>query len=460
MNSRSNRAGWVLALLALAFTTPVAARAADADPPPAPNQGVLTLDEAVGTALGFFPTVRSARARVEGAEAEATEEHGAWVPDLSLKGTVTRYEEPSIVYPIHAFDPGNFPPFNRTVFMGGAFLNYTLFDGGGRINAVRRADRTAEASRASLAGSESEITAQVASTYLQILSRREALEAQDRRLEALRAERDRVLQFQKVGRAAVVESLRVEAALSAAQAERVRFAGDLAQSERDLTGLTGIPQVRTRARNLTGLSLADTALAPADTLVARAFQASPAVVEAERNAAAAHAGEGGAKASRLPRLELTGAYQVWSDPDGNSNNEWNAALQLTQPLITGGELSGRIRKASAARTQADEALRLARITTRRAVLQAADRVRETAARVSGLRAAAARYEEVARIEALSMQTGTGTQTDFLTSEADLLDARASLAEARRAEIMARVELARLTGDLNPDWLRNMLETER
>ena len=68
-----------------------------------------------------------------------------------------------------------------------------------------------------------------------MLSRREALDAHDRRLEALHAERDRVLQFQSVGRAAAVESLRVEAALSAALAERLQFAADLSESERELT---------------------------------------------------------------------------------------------------------------------------------------------------------------------------------------------------------------------------------
>jgi outer membrane protein TolC len=122
-------------------------------------------------------------------------------------------------------------------------------------------------------------------------------------------------------------------------------------------------------------------------------------------------------------------------------------------------MSGRIRKAAAARTRAQEDLRLARITTRRAVLQAADRVREAEARTASLTAAAARYHEVARIEALALQAGTGTQTDFLGAEADLLNARAALAEARRAEITARVELARLTGALTLNWLDDTLETE-
>jgi outer membrane protein TolC len=461
-----------LAVLSAFLASATPASAARADPaPPSPDppdsrteafasgRG-LTLSEAVEQALGFFPTVRGARAGVERAESGVSMERGTWFPDLHLNGSATRYQEPTIVYPIHSFTPGSFPPFDRTVLQGGAYLEYTLFDGGGRVNRVRRAHRAAEASRAALEASESEIIAQVTAKYLEILSRSEALDAHDRRIAALRAERDRVLQFEAVGRAAVVESLRVEAALSAARAERVRLAGDLAASERDLTGLTGISQERARASNLTAVALADTTLAPGDSLVARAFRRSAAVREAERNAAAARAAVGATRASRLPTLGLTGGYQVWSDPEGNSSNEWSISVHLTQPLFTGGELSGRIESAAAEQTQAQERLRLARITTRRAVLQAADRVREASARTASLGVATAGYEEVARIEALALQAGTGTQTDFLSAEAGLLNARASLAEARRAEIAARVELARLTGVLTPGWLADNLEAKR
>lgn len=448
MTARFPRGALPLALMCVFLGTVSASAAAQE----------LTLREAAEHALGFFPTVQSAKAALAGADADLARERGAWFPDITLRGSVTRYQKPEIVYPIHSFS--TFPPFNRTVLQGGAYLQYMLFDGGGRLNRVREARQAADASASALTGSESTILSQVTAKFLEILSRREALDAHDRRLDALQAERDRVLQLRAVGRVAKVDSLRVEAALAAAQAERVQLAGDLALSERDLTGLTGIPQDRTRAGNLAGVALADTALAPADSLVARAFATNPDVRETAGRAAAARAGAAAAKASRFPTLNLDAGYQVWSDPDGNSTNEWNAAVRVTQPLFTGGELSGRIRKSAAARTQAEEGLRLARISTRRAVLQTADRVRETEVRTASLAAAVARYDEVARIEALALHAGTGTQTDFLSAEADLLSARASLAESRRAEITARVELARLTGALTLDWLADTLETER
>ncbi len=77
-----------------------------------------------------------------------------------------------------------------------------------------------------------------------------------------------------------------------------------------------------------------------------------------------------------------------------------------------------------------------------------------------LEAAATRFEEVARVSKLLLESGSGTQSDYLESEADLLVARASLARARDTEIGARIRLARTLGVLDAAWIRtNVKETE-
>jgi hypothetical protein len=82
-----------------------------------------------------------------------------------------------------------------------------------------------------------------------------------------------------------------------------------------------------------------------------------------------------------------------------------------------------------------------------AIDRALSGIREARARVESLVIAVARAEEVARIEQLLLETGSGTQTDFLSAEADLLAIRADLVDGRHAEIAARVDLARVTGEL-------------
>jgi outer membrane protein TolC len=72
----------------------------------------------------------------------------------------------------------------------------------------------------------------------------------------------------------------------------------------------------------------------------------------------------------------------------------------------------------------------------------------------------AQSEEVSRIERLSLTVGSGTQSDYLAAEANLFRARASLVEAQNAEVVARVELARIAGELSLDWLARTVETRQ
>ena len=81
-------------------------------------------------------------------------------------------------------------------------LSYTLFDGWTRPARVRQARPRLSAARESLHGAEQSFSARVLSTYLDVLSRAQVLDAQDRRVEALEAERARVERLLDVGKAA------------------------------------------------------------------------------------------------------------------------------------------------------------------------------------------------------------------------------------------------------------------
>lgn len=81
------------------------------------------------------------------------------------------------------------------------------------------------------------------------------------------------------------------------------------------------------------------------------------------------------------------------------------------------------------------------------------------ARVDALDAAVQQATEVARITALARDVGDGTQTDYLIAEANLFRARSGLVQARHAAVAARVELARVLGELNRAWIVTSLESQ-
>jgi len=63
------------------------------------------------------------------------------------------------------------------------------------------------------------------------------------------------------------------------------------------------------------------------------------------------------------------------------------------------------------------------------------------------------------VSQLQVETGTGTQIDYLQAEADLLRARAALARAQYSEVAAHIELQRALGTLDLDWMRMTLRSE-
>jgi outer membrane protein TolC len=129
---------------------------------------------------------------------------------------------------------------------------------------------------------------------------------------------------------------------------------------------------------------------------------------------------------------------------------------MSLPLFTGGAITSSIARADAAARGAGQEARLAEFEIAADVDRAYTVYVEAHALAQSLATAEARYAEVARIEKLALAAGSGTQTDYLDAEADLLVARARRTEALNAEIVARIELARVVGELDRAWLSRAL----
>jgi len=145
----------------------------------------LTLDRAVARALAAYPTVAVARARADAAAADVGAAKAAWLPRLSLDGSLNRFELPMVVAPLHGFDPTDPPLFDQTLVQSGLSLNWTLVDFGGRTARVRAQRALADAADAAVSGAEQQLIARVVTAYLRVLTARDLVAAQDQRLAAL-----------------------------------------------------------------------------------------------------------------------------------------------------------------------------------------------------------------------------------------------------------------------------------
>src|SRR5687767_15014328 len=129
----------------------------------------LTLVDAVNRALASYPTVGAARAMRDRAAADLGEARAAWLPRLSVDASLTRFELPMVVAPLHGFDPTNPPLFNHTLIQSGVSLGYTLLDFGTRAGRVRAQHAMQGAAEAALDNAETHLTTRVVNTYLRVL---------------------------------------------------------------------------------------------------------------------------------------------------------------------------------------------------------------------------------------------------------------------------------------------------
>ena len=413
----------------------------------------LSLADAVRRALASQPGVAAARESRAAAAASVGQARAPLFPRLSATFGVNEYKMGNLVYPLSGLSLTNLPLFNTTLSQGALQLGYTLFDFGGRTSQVRLAQAQERKADAALDATLAATISRVANAYLRVLTTRGILDAQERQLAALRAEADRIGELEAQGKAAHVEVLRLAAQVSRSRADEVSTRAQLEVAERDLAQLVAL-QVDTTL--LTPVRLADTTLADRATLVASAERNSPEVAQARRASEAAGAGVGVARASLLPQLQLSAAYMENGHSFTGYRPYWSAGLQLSYPIFTGGSRTNAIRFNEATARAAGEQLRAAQQAAEQSVDVALATLTAARATVEALATAVTQSEEVERIRLLSLQVGSGTETDYLDAEATLLSNRASLVQARNAEIAARVELARVTGELSPEWMARVV----
>ena len=441
MTSMSGRTFLVAALLAL------------------PLQGArgqseaLTLGDAVASALRTHPTLEVARAREESADAGLSAARAARFPGLALNANLTQFQEPMVVAPLHSFDPTNPPIFDRTLVQGRLGLQYTLFDAGQRGSRIDASGAQAEAARYGREATEMQILENVTAAYLGVLSSRAIRVAAGAQVEALRSELDRARQNVDAGTAAEVEALRAAATLQDALAQEAAAAANTGLAERTLARVMGVDP-----GGISGRPLADLTLTSREG--ASETRTSPLLAQADRTVLAAEARLGEQRAARLPRLEASAGLLDYGTATGEHVAEWQAGLQLSWPVFTGGARGAAVRRAEADLAAARGQRAEAELNVSGASDAASTALTRAQALAAALQASVTQWTEVTRIEALALETGAGVQRDLLRAQAGLFQARAGYAQARYDAMLARVRLARAAGILDSAWLDTALETNR
>jgi outer membrane protein TolC len=385
----------------------------------------LTLEQAETRALAANPTARIAKLETLAAKARTAQAYARHLGDADLVASGSRYEGPRLVKPITGpITPAIMAamPFARDQLHYGATWQIPLFVGGALVlgdQAARLAERAAEDQATQ---SNDEVRYNVRAAYRGVLVSNHALGAavayeealqQDETSARLRVETQSWSDADAAKVSFALASARARhAALAAQQRNAMTLLGALMGEDSDATyELEDLPEAAEPPVVGTSGELLEAAAGHRHDLTA-SHEAAEA--QAERAAAV--------RAGFAPQLAFVGSY-LWNDGRdiGRPLETYELTLQLRIPIFSDVGRAFAVREADAAAAQAAERARAKGMEVRGQMIDAEGRIDAARAAFDAGKAQRSLGAEVARVEKLKLDAGTGKVEDYLTARAQQLD---------------------------------------
>jgi outer membrane protein TolC len=374
----------------------------------------LTLEEATRNAETANPRVVAAKlnaaALAERAEALSARRFGS----VDLSGVYNNYESSRLVRPISselfADSAQGFLqlPWDADQMHLGISVQVPLLDAGAFRDGTRVARLTAESVGAAASHTREEAWLAVRTVYRNALTLTHALRAAEAYTEALeQGARDAALRL-RVGAAAKVDADKVRFALAGVRAELVNVRGQLHATEATLAALMG------EERPVEGYQLEEI-LKPPDSEVATVgvrydLDAARLLVDAAgRRVTMARKAFG-------PELVFYGLYQQHDAPSVDWMETHELSLIFRMPLFDFGSRRASLREAQSARAAVEEHLRGKELEAASQAVDALARCETARAQLDAGAAQRSLGAEVARVEKLRLDQGSGRVEDYLAAK--------------------------------------------
>jgi len=395
------------------------------------------LQDLIRTALKQNYDLQTATERIAAARAEVAVTRSSLFPQLSVNGN---------------FSGGKANTFQNTF----NFLTLTA-DAAFQLDFFGKLRRATEASRAQLLATEDArqtvvltLVSDVASDYFELLQldlqlqiTHDTVKTQEN---SVRLTNDRL----QHGVATKLDVLQAQQTLDTANVQIPDLELQIAQEENAISILLGnYPGPITR-----GMPLVQQALPPEVPagLTSLLLERRPDIREAEQNLAAANAQIGVAKAQFFPQISLTGSAggsfgrsSAFSSLMSSQIAFWSYGAQVSQPIFTGGALTGNLKFAKSQREQA-------LIMYKEAIQHAFGDVSDALIGYQKLHEVRVRQEETVadlqesvRLSNLRYTGGTTAYLEVLDGQRSLFSAELQLAEAQGGEYQSLVQLYRALG---------------
>ncbi|HWJ23263.1 MAG TPA: TolC family protein [Gemmatimonadaceae bacterium] len=414
-------------------------------PPPADSARPITLAEAVQLAQRNAPATVQARGALRTTGAAVRSAYAAFIPTLNINAsTVQQSPATARVNPTT-----NEITSGRWSLTEGFSSSVDLFDGFRRVYDVRSAKAQVNAAESSELAQRYQVQLQVSQQYYAALA---AAEAESAALAQLsQAEQQLRVTAAKVrARAATTsDSLRSRIQLGSAQLALLSARNDRLAADAALTRLVATPFTVTASPQDSAATFRPVEVDSAS--LARLAAEGPLVQQAQGNADAARAASRAARAPYLPTLSVgysrnRAASQAQFDLFPNDyNSSGSLRFSLSYPLFNQYQREEGIVRADVAQTNADAALRDARLAAQQSLTQYLGALRTAEAQIAIQAATVTAAEEDLRVQQQRYELGASTLLDVLTSQTQLTQARVALILARFNARVAKAQLDALVG---------------
>jgi len=411
--------GIVLTIVTLAVSAPAMSQQAQE----------FDLRLVVKTALERHPSLRGARASVDGAFAQLRQAKSGYMPRLDLTASYTQlHRDPSFTVAgmgTMVFGEKDNPQLSWVVKM-------PLYTGGKLEGLVRQADAGLKASSFGFERQRQKVALDAVVAYFNVLKSRGFVKVMEDRLKALQSQRDDIEKMLERGVATRVDLLRAETSVAAAQEELTKARNGEALALAALANAMGLPP-ETPVRVVTSASIADEVLPdlPSDlkSAVEEALNQRPELKVLEAQLVAAKEGIRVARSERRPQVGLMFQYDAERQTVMPDTGRWLVGVMLTVNLFDGGAVKAAVDKARSDVERLEAAIEELRNGIALEVTNAFLSVESAKERVKVAEKAVETAQEGVRLVRLGYQNGVNTITDFLTAQSELTQAQVALVVA-------------------------------
>lgn len=392
-----------------------------------------TLEEALAAAYNNNPQLQAGRAELRATDELVPQALSGWRPTATINGQAGKEWEDSNVQGDENLTPRS------------ADLNITqpLYRGGRTVAGTAQAENLVLAQREILLDLEQDVLLQAVTAYMDVVRDEAVLQLNINNEHVLRRQLEAAQDRFTVGEITRTDVAQAESRLALATAQRIAAEGQLTTSRAVYRQVVGdLPGTLEPASPAPDLPASEE-----ETIAASA--SAPNVRAAEYTERAARDGVDVVLGELLPQVRLSTDLQTGEDLQTNNVSTDSAAIrvEVTIPLYQAGSVSSRVREAKQRVAQRRQDIE----TQRRFAAQQATtawRALQTARAQIESFESQVRAGEIA-LEGVQQEAAVGSRTvlDILDAEQELLDARVSLVQARRDEVVASYQVKSAIGRL-------------